>query len=260
MRVVFLFIIAASVASACIDITDGSEITQNVQLCSRTYDLPSGITVRTSNIRLDCGTAILRGFDGQGVGIKIENADNVTVRNCHILTFDQGMLLKNVTNSLIEDNGLLKNRIGIRMIESYENTIRKNNDRSHQLAISAVSSKFNVVMFGNRDIDRAFCEVNACNRERDMQVCENGDFYCSARCSPANDDDCGSANATQPAPQLPAATALASQEIEHPAKTDLIAPETTSEERHVPLATKIIIYLFAYAIGLVVVKRVNKKR
>lgn len=236
------------------DLTDGSPITQDTELCSNTYDIPNGIFISTSDLKLDCRTAILRGFDGQGTGIHVENADNVTIRNCHILTFDQGILLKNVTNSLIEDNGFLKNRIGIRLLESYENTIRENNDKSHQLAVSAVASKFNIVMLGNKNIDRAFCEVNACNRLRDLQVCENDDFYCSKRCSPVTDNDCESVETESgPVLEVPAFTALAAKEVQSPAP---VSAEVPSKKSHVPLPIKIIIYLVAYAIGLVIVKKV----
>ena len=100
------------------------------------------------------------------------------------------MFIKNVTNSLIEQNAILKNRIGIRMLDSYENVIRDNNDRSRQVPVSAINSKFNVIMLGNRNIDREFCEFNSCNEFREMDVCESGDFYCSSRCSYKTDDDC----------------------------------------------------------------------
>ena len=254
MKYLVLFIIASVAASACVELTDGSTITESTILCSETYDIPNGVFIKASNLELDCQTAILRGLNGQGTGIRVENADNVTVRNCHILTFDQGLLLKKVTNSLIEDNGFLKNRIGIRMLESYENTIRENNDKSHQLAVSAVSSKFNVVMLGNKNIERAFCEVNACNRLRDLQVCENDDFYCSKRCSPASDNDCKSTIEENESPvlEVPAPTALANIEV----KTEP-APAQVPEKSKIPLPIKIIIYCFAYAIGLVVVKKVK---
>jgi len=259
MFYLLIFLISTIATNACVDLTDGSLITQSMLLCSNTYDIPNGIFIKTSNIELDCDTAILRGFNGQGTGIRVENSDNVTIRNCHILTFDQGLLLKNVTNSLVEDNGFLKNRIGIRLLESYENTIRENNDKSHQLAVSAVSSKFNIVMLGNKNIDRAFCEVNACNRLRDMQVCESGDFYCSRRCSPASDSDCGTVEnetgAMEEFAQTPIATALVSKEVQSSASVSQNTQIPPSKKRTIPLPIKIIIYVVAYAIGLVIVKK-----
>jgi parallel beta-helix repeat protein len=194
MLIILLLIPIA--AAECTEPTDGMAITQSMTLCGDTYDVPNGITIAASDVVLDCGTGVLRGVVGEGeIGVRAENVKGITIRNCNIVTFTQGLYLKNVTNSLIEKNGFLKNRIGVRMLDSYENTIRDNNDKSFQLAVSAISSKYNIVMLGNKEIERQFCEVNACNEAREMNVCESGDFYCSKKCNPQNDADCASAPA-----------------------------------------------------------------
>jgi parallel beta-helix repeat protein len=196
-EVILLFLLFIPIAAAeCAEPTDGMTITQSMTLCGKTYDIPNGIKIASSDVVFDCAGSILRGVTGQSeIGVRVENADNVTLRNCNIVTFTQGLYLKNVTNSLIEENGFLKNNIGVRLLDSYENIIRDNNDKSFQFAVSAISSKFNVVMLGNKNVERAFCEVNACNEEREMNVCEAGDFYCSKKCNSQNDVDCVSAPA-----------------------------------------------------------------
>ncbi len=184
------------VAAECTEPTDGMTITQNMTFCGDTYDIPNGITIAANDVVLDCSTSVLRGVVGESeIGVRAENVERITIRNCNIVTFTQGLYLKNVTNSLIEKNGFLKNRIGVRMLDSYENAIRDNNDKSFQFAVSAINSKYNLVMLGNKEIERKFCEVNACNEEREMNVCESGDFYCSKKCNPQNDADCVSAPA-----------------------------------------------------------------
>lgn len=191
-EVIFVLLLLLPIAAAeCIEPTDGMTITQDTLLCSDTYDMPSGITIAANGVALDCGTGVLRGVVGESeIGIRAEGVDGITIKNCNILTFTQGIYLKNVTNAVIENNAILKNRIGIRMLDSYENNIRNNNDKSFQFAVSAINSKYNVVMLGNKEIERAFCEVNACNEFRDMNPCEAGDFYCSKKCTPQTDADC----------------------------------------------------------------------
>ncbi|MBI4146754.1 right-handed parallel beta-helix repeat-containing protein [Candidatus Woesearchaeota archaeon] len=192
MKWLFFLLVFASAVFACDPVIDGMLVTESMTLCSETYDLPSGIRIAGSNIVFDCGTAVLRGILGQSeIGVRVDNATNITIRKCNVVTFNQGLYLKNVTSSLVEDNAFLKNRIGIRMLDSFENVIRDNGDKSYQFAVSAINSKYNVVMLDNKNVERAFCEENACNKFREMNVCEAGDFYCSPKCSPVTDADCG---------------------------------------------------------------------
>jgi parallel beta-helix repeat protein len=264
--VIITMLLAAVAAAECIEPTDGMVITDNILFCSSTYDVPGGITIAASGITVDCGTGILRGIVGESeIGIRIENADQVTLKNCNIITFTQGLYLKNVTNSLVEKNSFLKNRIGVRMLDSFENILRDNNDKSHQVAVSAINSKFNVVMLGNKEIERSFCEVNACNEYRDMNVCESGDFYCSKKCTSKTDADC-IALEIQPAPELkePEKTVEEKiEEFEEEVKKELKPAETVTEiiiEKELPLKTKILIYVAIYIIGLAAIQIIKRKK
>lgn len=261
-EVILLFLLLIPIAAAeCVEPTDGMTITQSMTLCGKTYDIPNGIKIAASNVVFDCASSILRGIAGQSeIGVRVENADNVTIKNCNIVTFTQGVYLKNVTNSLIEENGFLKNNIGLRLLDSYENIIRDNNDKSFQFAVSAISSKFNVVMLGNKNVERSFCEVNACNEEREMNVCETGDFYCSKKCTAQTDADCAT---DQPKPVVEKQDAVekAKQIIENAEK------EVQEEFKAVasPLANKkstpiwFVIYGFSAIIALIAVIVVLKK-
>lgn len=252
-------------AAECIEPTDGMTIKENILFCSSTYDIPNGITIGANDVVLDCGTAVLRGIVGESeIGIRAENVDRIAIKNCNILTFTQGIYLKNVTNSLIENNAILKNRIGIRILDSYENTIRDNNDKSFQFAVSAINSKYNVVILGNKEIERAFCEVNACNEFRDMNVCESGDFYCSKKCSPQTDADC-----VLPPPVLIVEKVNATEKVEkiiEETKKEVeqqIAKNETKvvkiEQQNFSWPIKIFIYLALYSITLIVLRTVKKR-
>lgn len=188
--ILFAVLLSTFAVAECVKPKDFMFINQSMEFCSDTFDLPNGIHISASDIVLDCKTAILRGTLGVSEsGIIVENVKNVTIRNCQILTFRQGLYLKNVTNSLIEKNNFFKNKIGVRMLYSYENLLQDNNDKSLEVPVSAIVSKFNTVLLGNKDVDRKFCEVNACNDVREFALCESGDFYCSTSCL-ESDADC----------------------------------------------------------------------
>ena len=256
MKKTIIFIILANSVLACIEPLDEMVFSNDTLLCGSTYDIPGAITITGNNLVFDCKTSILRGISGRSsIGVRIENADNITLRNCNIVTFDQGIYLKNVTNSLIEESAFLKNRIGIRMLESYENIIKDNNDRSNQLAVSAISSKFNVVLLGNKNIERVFCDVNACNTFKDMNTCENDDFYCSKKCSAENDNDCGVQRTEQNITieqELPVLTPEVQEELEEEYEEQ---KEKTAEKRELSTLTKIIIYFLSYCFALAMIKK-----
>ncbi|MBW3004919.1 hypothetical protein KY310_03735 [Candidatus Woesearchaeota archaeon] len=186
-----MLVLLAGAASAadCIDALDGMRITNDTTFCSDSYDVPNGIFIEADNVTLDCGTAVLRGNSQEGTGIIIEGRKNVVITKCNVLTFHVGVYLKNSSYILLEDNAMLKNRIGLRFLNAFENTIIKHADKSTQTPVSMITSKFNKFDI-NKPIDKEYCFENLCNEEKDINPCFNDDFYCSARCNEENDNDC----------------------------------------------------------------------
>ncbi len=246
---------------ACESLTDGMIITKDLQLCSDTFDVPNGIIIRGDNLHIDCGTAVLRGQSGESeIGVRLENARNVTLEKCNILTFNQGLYMKNVTFSTIRDNAFLKNRIGIRMLDAFENVITDNSDKSNQLAVSAINSKYNVVKLGNKNVERDFCEVNACNAAREMNKCESGDFYCSPSCSASEDDDCGTApipdilEFKEPETLVAMRNPVVGASVARQQNESVQAPKAVDDEREfveLPLPAKFAVYVVLYLIAFV---------
>lgn len=203
--IVLLCLLSLFSASAlsCDVVVDGETITSSRSLCSDTFDIPSGITVLADNVVLDCNTAVLRGLAGHSdIGVRVENATNVTIRNCNIMTFDEGIYLKRVVYSAIEDNNLLKNRIGIRLLESNENILRGNNDKSNEFALSSIASQFNVIDISNKRVEGDFCKYNSCNGEP-VSPCVSGDYYCSKFCDSDSDSDCALSDADSDTDSIP---------------------------------------------------------
>ena len=192
--IVALLLLAPAVyADECEYAFDLMQITKDTVLCNKAFDVPSGITIATDGVTLDCNGAIIRGTGLQdGQGIFIDGADGVTVKNCNILNYDAGVYVKEGNRNVIEQNALLKNKVGVRMLQAFENQFITNADKSIIKPVSALASKFNSFWITNKDLEQSFCEVNLCNSAGPMSPCANDDFYCSPSCSFENDNDCAS--------------------------------------------------------------------
>jgi hypothetical protein len=134
------------------------------------------------------------------------------------------------------------------LYNSYENLIEKHNDKSNIKPVSAINSKFNTVLLGNKNIEREFCKENACNTHRDMNPCVDNDFYCSTRCTEETDSDCKkksqiTAQTTAPIEEEP-------KEEEIIEKTNKTTEEITETKQKNP--KKYLIFILFYFIGLLI--------
>lgn len=185
-----LVLLLPAVNAECTEPTDSMTIKEDVVFCSRTFDLPNGLIIGADDITIDCNTGILRGNSQSGTGITIEGRKNVLIQNCNIVTYKVGVYVKESSQITITKNSFLKNQIGVRLLNSYENIVSDNADKSTERPLSVINSKFNIFMIGNKNIETEFCEENLCNEVGDINPCANDDFYCSERCNPGNDNDC----------------------------------------------------------------------
>jgi len=224
-----LLLLVPSVAGQCEEAFDQMQVIRDTVLCNKAFDVPSGITIRTDGVTLDCNGAIIRGTGLQdNQGIIIERADEVTIKNCNILNFDVAIYVKEGNRNTIIHNALLKNKIGVRMLEAFENRFESNADKSLLKPVSAIASKFNTFFLTNKDLDKEFCETNRCNSEGPMNPCVNDDKYCSPSCTHENDDDCRAPVDLTPVTEYPAL----------PNEDELIRPAVNrpiAEEKPIPL-------------------------
>jgi parallel beta-helix repeat protein len=186
-----IFALCPAVLAECEAAFDLMQITKDTYLCNKAFDVPSGITIKTDNVTLDCNGAIIRGTAMQdGQGIIIDGADGVTVKNCNILNYNVGIYVKEANRNTIVQNALLKNQIGVRMYQAFENRFESNADKSILKPVSALVSKFNTFQITNKELDKDFCDVNMCNEQGFINPCEDGDVYCSPSCNYETDNDC----------------------------------------------------------------------
>lgn len=187
--VLFLFILSSlSVYAGCSEVPEDRIIGESMTLCSGTYFVPEGVKIAKSGVVLDCAGGILRG-EGGLFGIRAENVVGISILNCNIVTFSAGVAFKNVSFSAVSDSVLVKNDVGLRLENSFENVFSNNADKSLQSPVFVLESAFNTFHFENKQLDGFECIRNLCNEVGVKSPCENGDGYCSKKCA-GQDDDC----------------------------------------------------------------------
>jgi len=101
-----------------------------------THDLNTAITIgnaidiQTNNVTIDCNGykigGLSAGTGSSAIGIRADNRQNITIRNCGIRGFSEGISLNSGAGHLVEDNRLDSNLyIGIRA-QADNSTVRRN--------------------------------------------------------------------------------------------------------------------------------------
>ncbi len=90
----------------------------------------NAIDIQTNNVTIDCNGFKIGGLNAgtssNAVGIRADNRQNITVRNCGIRGFSEGISLSAGAGHLVEDNRLDNNLyIGIRT-QADNSTVRRN--------------------------------------------------------------------------------------------------------------------------------------
>jgi parallel beta-helix repeat protein len=110
----------------------------------------STIIVKRSNIIID-GEGHTLGPGASGVaGFELDSLSNVTIKNTKIIEgFDSGIWIHASSCIVISGNSITKNRGGLFVDESDNNTFSENNLINNQLGIALIWSKYNVVVGNN---------------------------------------------------------------------------------------------------------------
>lgn len=137
-------------------------ISKSLRLCSDAFDFPNGVHITSDDIVLDCQTAVFRGNYFNGRGITIEDKSNVTLKNCVVMLYEIGLFLRNVSNSSFISNTLLKNKHGVRMIDSADNFFSLY-DVSLKKPVKLTQATGNVISAVNKNFHSAEeCSANTC--------------------------------------------------------------------------------------------------
>jgi len=81
--------------------------------------------VNSANKSFDCNKHKIKGFFGYNYGINLKNSQNITIRNCAITNFFEGIKIDNANNIYLFNNSISSNRDnGINLKNSQNITIR----------------------------------------------------------------------------------------------------------------------------------------
>lgn len=106
-------------------------------------DLAGTVRITQDGVTLDCDGHSVIG-SGAGAGIVVEDRRDVTVRNCQVSGFEQGIDVLRSTATTIEDNVARGSLIGLRLLESNGNTLARNQATdSGDIGIKLVASTGN---------------------------------------------------------------------------------------------------------------------
>ena len=81
---------------------DGAEIHGDVTLAPGVYWLPAGLIIAADNLTLDGNGATLIGPLGQGIGLRLQGRQNVTIRNLQLQNYYHGIAATGCTGLRIE--------------------------------------------------------------------------------------------------------------------------------------------------------------
>jgi len=94
----------------CIVPTNSMQITESAFLCPGNYSLPDGISITADNIVVECFETLLQGSaSSMGSGILINEANNVTLKNCKTTNYYHGIWMSSSHNSTIVNNTVSDN-------------------------------------------------------------------------------------------------------------------------------------------------------
>ena len=144
-------------------VVDDYYIHDNVTLCTGTYHItdvpgsnPGAIIINESSITLDCNGATLNGTTGIGYGIYNNGFDNVTVTNCHINDYSNGIYLDSVFNNSMNGNVINYNdEYGYSLNNVNDSTISNNDLHSNGFGVFVNDGLNNTIEY-NQIIDNIY--------------------------------------------------------------------------------------------------------
>jgi len=161
VAVILLAPSALAASRTCTRLIDPPRIDQSIRLCADNF-YSDGITIIADNVVLDCGTAVLKG-KFKSTGITIQDRKHVTIKNCQIANYDTGIIIKNSRDITIIGSSLIRNLIGIKLIDSSKVTVEQSMDISITRPVHAINSKGNVFQYVNKKLEGDQCRLNQCN-------------------------------------------------------------------------------------------------
>jgi len=108
-------------------------------------DLTDNIIIGANNITLDCAGHTIAG-DGTGFGIHQVGRTGVTIKDCNITNFEQGIFLQSGSSgNTIMDNTASNNNIGIHLADSSDNSVVMNTVTDNNVGFDLFNASNNII-------------------------------------------------------------------------------------------------------------------
>lgn len=117
--------VLASTSQRTVSINKCGLVNASLTLTANVNALGTCFILNTSGITFDCNNFTVTG-PGSGDGISVTDLENVVVRNCFVNKFARGISTLNTNYSVITQNYVYNNSIGISAVYSYNDTIGVN--------------------------------------------------------------------------------------------------------------------------------------
>jgi cysteine-rich repeat protein/parallel beta-helix repeat protein len=107
------------------------DLLDDVELCSHTYQMDDYgdfgvIVIKKTGITLDCDGAILNG-EGRGIGIFNFRSHDVTIKNCEVHGYEVGIKIEDANNTTLRGNRLCNNSMSdIELVDATNNQGQNN--------------------------------------------------------------------------------------------------------------------------------------
>jgi len=162
---------------------DDMDITESTVLCYGDYNItdenqPGIIAINNDDVVLDCNGAKLVG-NGDGIGILSNTTNNITITNCYLQHYRNGIVLENVTDSTISQSAVISNSDqGIRLVgtsgaQITRNYVRNNVKGIHisgstdtEISESFICPNSNIDIFADDNVNNMGSD-NACDTSSD---------------------------------------------------------------------------------------------
>ncbi|RJQ21463.1 right-handed parallel beta-helix repeat-containing protein [Candidatus Woesearchaeota archaeon] len=156
-----LFLLLATSAVACVVPRENMVITESVEFCSDVYYVNWPIRIAADDVAVICSGTVLKSWRG-GTGFAVENRQNVTIKDCHLVNHDIGFSVRNSSRVFLIGNHLVKTQVGVRLM-NVSGSATLNHDVSLLGAFDVQESAHNVLSLKNKRVSGIFCAHNECN-------------------------------------------------------------------------------------------------
>ena len=128
-------------------------IKNSIEFCPGEFEIKDLIIINNSNVEVLCNGTTIKGDDSEYIyGIYANSQINLTIKNCRITDFYNGIYFTDVKHGLIENNSVISNLFGVALHYSSEVVIKDNYAQGNNKGF-LIGNSSNIEIFRNFALD-----------------------------------------------------------------------------------------------------------